>query len=59
MWQEDSVGVAKFINACLHKMDLSFEGQISYQPGVAERDLTHFSDSVRQNHLGCVGWITA
>ena len=31
MWQEGLIGVARFINACLHK---TFEGQTSDQPGV-------------------------
>ncbi len=39
MWQDDLIGVAKFINACLHRMDPSFEGQTSDQPGVAGRDV--------------------
>ena len=39
MWQADKVGVAKFINACLQKMNPSCEGQPSDQPGVAGRDV--------------------
>ena len=38
MWQDDLIGVAKFVNACLHKMNPS-EGQASDQPGVAGRDV--------------------
>ena len=38
MWQDDLIGVAKSVNACLHKMN-SLEGQISDQPGVAGRDV--------------------
>ena len=38
MWQDDLIGVAKFVNACLHKMNPS-EGQTSDQPGVAGRDV--------------------
>ena len=33
MWQEDLTGVAKFINACLHK---TLEGQTSDQPSVVK-----------------------
>ena len=39
MWQEDLIGVAKFINACFHKLNPSYEGQTSDQPGVAGRDV--------------------
>ena len=39
MWQEDLIGIAKFINACLHKMKPSSEGQTSDQLGVAGRDV--------------------
>ena len=35
--QDDLIGVANFVNGCLHKMDPS-EGQASNQPGVAGRD---------------------
>ena len=35
MWQEDLIGIVRFINACLHKM----MGQTSDQPGVAGRDV--------------------
>ena len=35
MWQDDLIGVAKFVNACLRKMNPSFEGPTSDQPGVA------------------------
>ena len=38
MWQDDLIGVAKFVNACLQKMNRS-EGQTSDQPGVAGRDV--------------------
>ena len=38
MWQDDLIGVAKFVNACLRKMNPS-EGQASDQPGVAGRDV--------------------
>ena len=37
MWQEDLIGIVKFINACLHKMNPM--GQTSDQPGVAGRDV--------------------
>ena len=36
LWQEDLIGVAKYINACLRK---TYEGQTSDQPGVAGRDV--------------------
>ena len=39
MWQEDLIGVAKFVTACLRKMNPSYEGQTSDQPGVAGRDV--------------------
>ena len=39
MWQDNKIGVAKFINACLQKMN-PCEGQPSDQPGVAGRDVT-------------------
>ena len=39
MWQDDMIGVAKFVNTCLQKMNPSFEGQPSDQPGVAGRDV--------------------
>ena len=39
MWQEDLIGVAKFVTACLRKMNPSYEGQPSDQPGVAGRDV--------------------
>ncbi len=37
MWQEDSIGIAKCVNACLHKMSRwkFIEGPTSDQPGVA------------------------
>ena len=38
MWQDDLIGVAKFVNAYLQKMNPS-EGQTSDQPGVAGRDV--------------------
>ena len=38
MWQDDLIGVAKFVNACIHKMNPS-EGQTSDQLGVAGRDV--------------------
>ena len=38
MWQDDKIGVAKFVNACLQKMS-PCEGQTSDQPGVAGRDV--------------------
>ena len=38
MWQDDLIGVAKFVNACLQKMNPS-EGRTSDQPGVAGRDV--------------------
>ena len=38
MWQDDKIGVAKFVNACLQKMN-PCEGQTSDQPGVAGRDV--------------------
>ena len=37
MWQEDLIGIVRFINACLHKMNPM--GQTSDQPGVAGRDV--------------------
>ena len=37
MWQEDLIGIVRFINACLHKMNSM--GQTSDQPGVAGRDV--------------------
>ena len=39
MWQDDMIGVAKFVNTCLQKMNPSFEGQPSDQPGVVGRDV--------------------
>ncbi len=39
MWQEDLIGVARFVNVCLYKMNPSFEGQTSDRPGVAGRDV--------------------
>ena len=39
MRQEDLIGVAKFVTACLRKMNPSYEGQTSDQPGVAGRDV--------------------
>ena len=37
MWQEDLIGIVRFINACLHKMNPM--GQTSDQPVVAGRDV--------------------
>ena len=37
MWQEDLIGIVRFINACLHKMNPIC--QTSDQPGVAGRDV--------------------
>ena len=37
MWQEDLIGIVRFINACLHKMNPM--GLTSDQPGVAGRDV--------------------
>lgn len=39
MWQSDMIGIAKFVNACLQKMDPSFRRRTSDQPGVTERDV--------------------
>ena len=36
MWQDDNIGIARFINVCLRK---TREGQTSDQPGVAGRDV--------------------
>ena len=36
MWQDDNIGIARFISACLRK---TREGQTSDQPGVAGRDV--------------------
>ena len=36
MWQDDKIGIARFVNACLRKPR---EGQTSDQPGVAGRDV--------------------
>ena len=36
MWQDDKIGIARFINACLRK---TREGRSSHQPGVAGRDV--------------------
>ena len=36
MWQDDKIGIARFINACLRK---TRESQTSDQPGVAGRDV--------------------
>ena len=36
MWQDDKIGIARFISACLRK---TREGQTSDQPGVAGRDV--------------------
>ena len=38
MWQDDLIGVAKFVNACLHKMNPS-KGRAFDHPGVAGRDV--------------------
>ena len=38
MWQDDLIGVAKFVNACIRKMNPP-EGRASDQPGVAGRDV--------------------
>ena len=37
--KRDLIGVAKFVTACLRKMNPSYEGQSSDQPGVAGRDV--------------------
>jgi len=39
MWQGDLIGVAKFVNACMNKMNPSLQGQASDQPGVAGRNV--------------------
>ena len=39
MWEEDLIGVAKFVTACMNKMNPSLQGQTSNQPGVAGRDV--------------------
>ena len=36
LWQDDLIGVAKFVNTCLRKM---LGGSASDQPGVAGRDV--------------------
>ena len=38
MWQDDLIGVARLVNACLHKMHL-YEGQAFDQLGLARRDV--------------------
>ena len=38
MWQDDLIGVAKFVNMCLHRI-LELGGSASDQPGVAGRDV--------------------
>ena len=40
MRQDDLIGVAKFVNTCLQKINPSLEGQKCDQPGVARRDAT-------------------
>ena len=42
MWQEDLIGLAKFVNACMNKMNPSLQDQASDQHGMAERDLRRF-----------------
>jgi len=37
MWQDDLIGVAKCVNACVLQMNP--QGQASEQPGVAGRDV--------------------
>jgi len=37
MWQDDLIGVAKYVNACVLQMNP--QGQASDQPGVAGRDV--------------------
>ena len=39
MWQGDLIGVAKFVTACVKKMNPSLQGRMSDQPGVAGRDV--------------------
>ena len=40
IWQEELIGVAKFINACLKKVNPPLSlGSASDQPGVAGRDV--------------------
>ena len=39
MWQGDLIGVAKFVTACVKKLNPSLQGQASHQPGVAGRDV--------------------
>jgi len=37
MWQDDLIGVARYVNACVMRMNP--QGQASDQPGVAGRDV--------------------
>ncbi len=37
MWQDDLIGVAKYVNACV--LQMNHQGQASDQPGVAGRDV--------------------
>ena len=40
MWQDDLIGVAKFVNMCLNKVNSPLLwGSASDQPGVARRDV--------------------
>jgi len=39
MRQRNLIGVAKFVNACMNKLNPSLQGQASDQPGVAGRDV--------------------
>jgi len=39
MWQDDLIGVVKFVNACIIKMDPSPRGEASDQPCVAGKDV--------------------
>ncbi len=54
MWQDDLIGVAKYVNACVSRMNP--QGQASDQPGVAGRDvirsdlITLLAESARMCH---------
>jgi len=50
MWEEDLIGVAKFVTACMNKMNPSLQGQASDQPGVAGRDVIS-SDLIYSDQL--------
>ena len=39
MWQENLIGLAMLVNACLHEMNPSPTGQTSDQPGMAGRNV--------------------